>query len=146
MGAIAFLVASAAVEVGSTVMEVSEENAARNAALQQIELQSKESEVQYQQKTLANYDRLQSYLSAQEAAEATRGVGFNSSSFNAIQRNTFNVAAREQHNLDIAQQLTQAQADVKKQEVNEKFAASVSGDVLNIGSMLAGAAYQRGKS
>ena len=86
------LATAAAMEVGKGVMAVQAANAQENA----LDLQAKQNEVQYQQQTLSNLDSLDKVIQHQTAQMTTRGVAFSSPSFNAIQRNTENIAARQQ--------------------------------------------------
>ena len=132
---------SATLEVGGEIAAGIERHIATEQALKALSLQEKETTVQYQQKTLANYNRMQQYLSAQTAEAVTRGVGFNSASFNAIQRNTVNVTAREQKNLDVDYQIAKSTFAAKREAANEQFWGGTTSDILNVGSMVAGYTY-----
>ncbi|WP_010597617.1 hypothetical protein [Rickettsiella massiliensis] len=81
------LATAAAMEVGKGVMEVQAAKAQEN----QLDLQAKQNELQYQQSTLSNLDSLDKVIQRQAAQMTTRGVAFSSPSFNATQRNTENI-------------------------------------------------------
>ena len=56
--------------------------------------------MQTKQKTLSNYDVMEKTIDAQIAHEAVNGTAFSSPSFNAIQRNTLNIGARNERNIE----------------------------------------------
>ena len=69
---------------------------------------SKELQLQTQEKTLSNYDVMEKVIQAQEAHMTTTGLAFSSPrDFNAIQRETLNINARKQKNIDIEGELAQ---------------------------------------
>lgn len=115
-------------KVGEADMQVKAANA-RTAAL---EMQAKQQTISYQQKTLSNYDVMQKAIATQEAAMTTRGVAFNSPSFNALQRETLNIGAKKQRNLDIEDSLTQANIDIEKSNVKNTLFAQLFGDVSDV--------------
>lgn len=125
---------AAAAETGKAISEV----ASAKQKEQALELNAKEMKLQAQQKTLANYDKVQSVLEAQEAAMTVRGVAFSSPSFNAIQRATLNIASKEQKNIDTEAAITQANIELEKQNVRTTLFAQLFGDVAATASAAAG--------
>jgi uncharacterized protein (DUF3084 family) len=121
------LATAAAMEVGKGVMEAQAANAQEN----QLDLQAKQNELQYQQKTLSNLDSLDQVIQHQTAQMTTRGVAFSSASFNAIQRNTENIAARQQANLDTQKSISDANVDIEKQNVKYSLYGQLFGDGAN---------------
>ena len=121
------LATAAAMEVGKGVMEVQAAKAQENA----LDLQAKQNELQYQQKTLSNLDSLDKVIQHQTAQMTTRGVAFSSPSFNAIQRNTENIAARQQKNLDIQKTFLDANVDIEKRNVKNTLYGQLFGDAAN---------------
>ncbi len=121
------LATAAAMEVGKGVMEVQAAKAQENA----LDLQAKQNELQYQQKTLSNLDSLDKVIQHQTAQMTTRGVAFSSPSFNAIQRNTENIAARQQKNLDIQKTFLDANVDIEKRNVRNTLYGQLFGDAAN---------------
>lgn len=115
-------------EAGGMVMKVNAANETEKA----LDLQAKENRLQYQQKTLSNYEMIEKTLDAQTAQQTVRGTAFNSPSFNAIQRDTVNIGSRKQKNLDIEEDLNQRNISIEKQNVRSKLYASLFGDVSNI--------------
>ncbi len=123
--------AMAAIAAGATIGKMSAEEEAAQANLSAINLQSKLSALQYQQKTLQNLDITDKMLSRQAAQLSTRGVAFSSPSFNAIQRETLNIGGRKQANTDIEQSLSQQAFEIEKQNVKKSLHASLFGDAAN---------------
>ena len=117
------------VAVASEVGAASEQSKAATAETQALDLQSKEMALQTQQKTLSNYDVMEKVLDAQTAHMTTTGTAFSSPSFNAIQRNTLNIAGKQQKNTEIEGELEQENIDVEKQNVQSKLYAELFGDV-----------------
>lgn len=121
------LATAAAMEVGKGVMEIQAAKAQENA----LDLQAKQNELQYQQKTLSNLDSLDKVIQHQTAQMTTRGVAFSSPSFNAVQRNTENIAARQQKNLDIQKTFLDANVDIEKRNVNNTLYGQLFSDTAN---------------
>lgn len=92
---------AAAMEVGEGVMQVQAAKAQEN----QLDLQAKANEVKYQQEVLNNANNLDHVLQRQTAEMSTRGVAFSSPSFNAVQRNTENIAGKQKKNLDLSKSI-----------------------------------------
>ncbi len=120
---------AAAMEVGEGVMQIQAAKAQEN----QLDLQAKANEVKYQQEVLSNANNLDQVLQRQTAEMSTRGVAFSSPSFNAIQRNTENIAGKQKKNLDLSKALFDEQIAVEKSNVKNTLYAQLFGDVANLG-------------
>jgi hypothetical protein len=120
---------AAAMEVGEGVMQIQAAKAQEN----QLDLQAKANEVKYQQEVLSNANNLDQVLQRQTAEMSTRGVAFSSPSFNAIQRNTENIAGKQKKNLDLSKSLFDKQIAVEKSNVKNSLYAQLFGDVANLG-------------
>ncbi|WP_218814188.1 hypothetical protein [Rickettsiella endosymbiont of Dermanyssus gallinae] len=116
--------AAATMEVGKGVMEMQASKAQESA----LDLQAKQNQLQYQQQTLSNLDSLDKVIQHQTAQMTTRGVAFSSPSFNAIQRNTTNIAAKQQKNLDIQKSILDANIDIEKRNVKNSLFGQLFGD------------------
>jgi len=123
------LATAAAMEVGEGVMQVQ----AAEFQEKQLDLQAKQNELQYQQKTLSNLDNLNKVIQQQTVQMTTRGVAFSSPSFNAVQRNTENIAARQQKNLDTEKRLSDTAIDIEKHNVRNSLYSQLFGDVASLG-------------
>lgn len=123
------LATAAAMEVGEGVMQVQ----AAEGKEKQLDLQAKQNELQYQQKTLSNLDNLNKVIQRQTAQMTTRDVAFSSPSFNAVQRDTENIAARQQKNLDIENKLSNTAIDIEKRNVRNSLYSQLFGDVASLG-------------
>lgn len=124
------LASAAAMEVGKGVMEIQAAQAQEHA----LDLQAKQNEVQYQQKTLNNLESLDQVLQHQTAQMTTRGMAFSSSpSFNAIERNSVNITARQQRNLDIEKSILDQNTELEKRNVKNSLYAQLFGDVGHTG-------------
>lgn len=120
---------AAAMEVGEGVMQVQ----AVEGKEKQLDLQAKQNELQYQQQTLSHLDNLNKVIQHQTAQMTTRGVAFASPSFNAIQRNTENIAAKQQKNLDIEKSLSDNLIGIEKRNVRNSLYSQLFGDVASLG-------------
>ena len=118
------LATAAAMEVGKGVMAVQAANAQESA----LDLQAKQNEVQYQQQTLSNLDSLDKVIQHQTAQMTTRGVAFSSASFNAVQRNTENIAAKQQKNLNIQKNILDQNVEIEKRNVKDSLYGQLFGD------------------
>lgn len=121
------LATAATMEVGKGVLEVQAARAQENA----LDLQAKQNELQYQQQTLSNLDSLDKVIQKQTAQMTTRGVAFSSPSFNATQRNTENIAARQQKNLDIQKSLLDENVAIEKRNVKNSLFGQMFSDTAN---------------
>lgn len=125
-------IALAAISAGATVGKMSAEKEAEQANLSALNQQSRLSQLQYQQKTLQNLELTHQMLSKQAAQLSTRGVAFDSPSFNAIQRETLNTAARKQTNQNTEESLTNQFYDIEKKNVKNTLHAQLFGDTANL--------------
>ena len=107
-----------------------------------LDLQAAQTKLQTQQKTLQNYDVMEKVLDAQIAHMTTTGTAFSSPSFNAIQRDTFNIGAKNQANIDIEGDIIQANIKKEKQNVRNSLYAQLFGDTASFASASIGA-YQK---
>ena len=123
------LATAAAMQVGKGFMEVQAARAQEN----QLDLQAKQNELQYQQQTLSNLDSLDKVIQRQTAQMTTRGVAFSSPSFNAVQRNTENIAARQQKNLDIQKTFLDANTAIEKRNVKNSLYGQLFSDAASFG-------------
>lgn len=119
---------AAAMEVGEGVMQIQAAKAQEN----QLDLQAKANEVKYQQDVLSNANNLDHVLQRQTTEMSTRGVAFSSPSFNAIQRNTENIAGKQKKNLDLSKSLFDKQIAVEKSNVKNSLYAQLFGDVAHL--------------
>lgn len=120
---------AAAMEVGEGVMQVQAAKAQEN----QLDLQAKANEVKYQQEVLNNANNLDHVLQRQTAEMSTRGVAFSSPSFNAVQRNTENIAGKQKKNLDLSKSLFDNQIAIEKSNVKNTLYAQLFVDVAKLG-------------
>ncbi|WP_010598041.1 hypothetical protein [Rickettsiella massiliensis] len=105
-------------------MEVQAAKAQEN----QLDLQAKQNELQYQQSTLSNLDSLDKVIQRQTAQMTTRGAAFSLPSFNATQRNTENITARQQKNLDIQKSILDENVAIEKRKVRNSLYGQLFGD------------------
>jgi hypothetical protein len=129
-----FTIAAFSIAGGAEIGKMFFESNAAKEQKKALELESKESELQYQQKLLANYDTMQKVLDAQLAQASARGVSLASPSFNAIQRQTFNVGAKQARNLQLEESISQANIEAEKYNVKQSLHAQLFGDVATLAS------------
>lgn len=129
-----------AIAAGATVAKMGAEAAVASQQRQALDLQAKQLQLQTQQKTLGNLTAMEKVLDSQAVALTTRGVAFTSPSYNAIQRATLNIGAKNQKNLDIESSLNQANIDMEKANVNNTLYAQLFGDTANLAFTAAGVA------
>lgn len=104
---------------------------AAGATDEALELQAKQQQLQYQQKTISNLDMLDNITQQQIAQATVRGYTLDSPSFNAIQRESFNIASRTQKNLDIEESLLDRNVAIEKANVKRTLYAQLFGDVVD---------------
>jgi len=121
-----------AIAAGATVGKMSAEKQAEQSNLSAINQQSKLLQLQYQQKTMANLALTDQMLSKQAAQLSTRGVSFDSPSFNAIQRETFNIAGKKQSNQNTEQSIAEQSLNIERQNVKSTLHAQLFGDAANL--------------
>ena len=105
-----------------------------------LNLQSKQKEIQYNQKRLQTLNILDNVIQHQQAQTTVRGTSFNSASFNAIQRNTENIASEELSNQNMQKSLFDRNIQVEKNKVNQTLFAQLFGDAMTAAEMAAGGA------
>lgn len=132
MGMETAIMVMAGVAAAGEVGKMSMEQKAADAQVQALNLQSKQDQVQYQQKTLSNLDVLQKVLDSQTAQMSVSGAAFSSPSFNAIQRATENIGSKKQRNLNIEEDLMQSNIDNEKDNVRSKLYSQLFGDVSDL--------------
>lgn len=120
------------IAVASEVGKMDMEYQAAQQKEKALDLQAKQTALQSQQKTLANYDVMEKVLDAQIAHQTITGTAFSSPSFNAIQRNTLNIGAKKQRNTDIEGELAQSNIDIEKDNVRTTLYAQLFGDTADI--------------
>jgi glutamate mutase epsilon subunit len=123
--------ALAVVAVGAEVLKAGYEVKAAGEKEYALDLQSKEMKLYAQQKTLANYDAMEKVIDAQIAHQSTTGTAFSSPSFNAIQRETLNIGAKQQRNTQIENELHQQNIKTEKRNVKNTLYAQLFGDVAH---------------
>jgi len=101
-----------------------------------INLQAQEQQLAYEQKSISNLDLVKKTLDTQEAMMTTRGVSMNSSSFNAIQRNTLNIGNKTNENLDIEKSFMDLNIENEKRNVKDKLQADLFGDISDLSSQI----------
>lgn len=121
-----------AVAGGATVAKMGAEREAAQQQEEALDLQGKQLQIQSQQKQLGNLDTMEKVLDAQTAAMTTRGVAFNSPSYNAIQRATLNIGAKQQANTELEGSISEANLETEKANVQSKLWADLFGDTANL--------------
>lgn len=121
-------VVTAGAEAGKAFSQIKSANAQEQA----LDMQAKQAQINYQQKTLDNYDRTLKLIDAQKAAMSVRGVAYSSPSFNAIQRESINITSRKQKNFDIENSLAQLNIENEKENVKNSLYAQLFGDVASL--------------
>lgn len=99
-----------------------------------IDRQAKVTQLQYLQKSIANYDSLDKLIASQKAMASVRGYTTDSASFNAIQRETFNAGGRMQQNLNTEKAIADLNAETERQKVRDKFQGEIFGDIAGAAS------------
>lgn len=126
------------ISAGTTVVKAGMEANAADEKLKALDLTKEQHVLAHQQKTLANFDTMEKLLQHQVAQATVRGVGLGSPSLEAIQRNTVNIAAKEQSNLDIEENIFEQNIATEKANVNNTLFAELFGDVASTASEFAG--------
>lgn len=119
--------AALAIMAVSMVASASEQSAAADSETASLDLQSKQDTLQYQQKSLNNYDVMNKVLDAQTAQQTVTGTAMGSASSNAIQRSTFNTGASSQRNITLENDINQQNIKNEKSSVNSSLWASLFG-------------------
>jgi hypothetical protein len=111
---------------------------ASNERTRAIELEASQRRLQYQQKTLANYDLTNKILDSQIVQASARGVALSSPSLEATQRNTTNIAARSAKNLEIEEDIFERNVKNEKKNVQRSLIAQLLGDVTEFSDQAIG--------
>jgi len=122
-------IALAAISAGATVAKMSAEKEAAQADLSAINQQSRLQSIQYQQKQLQNLDLTEKMISKQTAQMTTRGVAFDSPSFNAVQRDTINTGSKQARNDKLTDSIAQDALNDERRNVKRTLHAKLFGDV-----------------
>lgn len=128
------IIISGAIKVGQMATEVGAEAQKEES----LRLMSEQRQLQYQQKTLANYSMTNKILDAQLVQATVKGISLGSPSLEAIQRETSNVSARRQRNLNIEEDIFERNALIEKENVQMTLAAQLLGDVSEFALQAAG--------
>lgn len=130
--ALAVVAAGATVAKGITQYQGAE---SKEAAL---DLQAKQNILTFQQKQLSTLDSVSKVLDRQEAQATVRGIDTSMSpSFNAIQRETLNVGAKEEQNINTESSLMERNVDIEKQNVKNTLYGQLFGDVASTATSFA---------
>jgi hypothetical protein len=121
----------AAIAAGAAIGKGISQHNEEEDKIEQINTQAKETKLQYIQKTVGNYDTIERLLATQTAQATVRGYDLSSPSFNAIQRNSYGVAARTQKNLDTELSISELNDKIEKQSAHDSFMGQIFGDVAD---------------
>lgn len=125
------IMATEAVAQGAKGFFEYQSSTARKEALN---MQMKENQINYQQKTIANYDQMQKIIEAQQAEMTVRGVSFGSPSYQAIAGNTYNIGMKQQRNLDLEKRINETNISLERKNVKDTLFAQLFGDVAQVGT------------
>lgn len=124
------LAVTAVVAGGAELGKAYFQNEAAKDKERALDLQAQENILTYQQKQLSNLDAVSKVLDRQVAQSTVRGIDASMSpSFNAVQRATLNVGAKEGRNLDTENTLAQENIDIEKTNVKNTLYGQLFGDV-----------------
>lgn len=132
MGLETAAIVTATIAVGAEVGKAAFQIAGASSKREALDLQAKQLQLETQQKTLQNYDLMEKTLDAQAAHMTTTGLAFSSPSYNAIERNTINIGAKRQKNIDIEGEVSQQNIKTEKENVNNTLYAELFGDVAQV--------------
>lgn len=127
----AIAVVAGTAEAGKAIFQTKASSAKEDA----LALQAKQQRLQYQQKKISNLDMLDKITQEQIAQATVRGYTLDSPSFNAIERNTFNVAARQSKILDTEESILDRNNAIERANVKRTLYAQLFGDVLDTAKM-----------
>lgn len=120
-----------AIFVAATVAASAAEISAADEKTRALNRQQQATALQTKQKTLSNYDVMEKTLDAQIAHESVNGTAFSSPSFNAIQRNTLNIGAREASNIELEGKIADSNFESEKANVRDTLFAQLFGNVAS---------------
>ena len=129
--------------VASTAAEAEEQSQAASSRDAALTEQSKNTQLQYLQKSNSRLSQMQTLLGQQEAMQSTSGLSMGSASFNAIQRSTFDISQKHQANLTAEEKAKQGIISAQKANLNNSLFAQLFGDV---GSLAGGVSKAKGGS
>jgi hypothetical protein len=128
----------AAIAVVGAVAKGAAQISSANLRRQALELESGQKKIEYQQKTLKNYDQVKKVVDAQTANAAALGYSGASLSLNALQRDVFQTGAETQQNFNIEQNIAQRSIDLEKQSVQTTLYAQLFGDAFGAAGDIVG--------
>jgi len=140
MGLETAAIVMAAVATGAEVAKGAMEYKSAGAKERALDLQAKEIKRETQEKTLSNYDVMEKTIEAQQAYMTTTGLAFSSPSYNAIQRNTLNIGAKKQRNIDIEAGIAERNIEFEKENVKNTLYAQLFGDAASAAFSIASVA------
>lgn len=133
-----FTIALISLALGTTIGKGAAQYFGMEGSEQQIQLQTDQQTLQYQQKTLQNYELTNQILDKQLAQATTRGIGLGSPSLQAIQAHTTDISAKNQRNLDTEEDIFERNAAIEKSNVQIKFASQIFGDAASLATDIIG--------
>jgi hypothetical protein len=123
-----------AVSAGSAVVKSQQQSVAAKEQIRALDLQAKQNTLAYQQKSVSNLDVTKRVLDRQIAQSTVRGIKPSlSPSFNALQRDTLNTAAKTERNSELEQNLMQQNIDIEKRNVKNTLYAQLFGNAADVG-------------
>lgn len=128
----AMMIVAGAKALGETALGFNIETEKEN----QINLQAEQQRLQYQQKTLANYDLTNKILDRQLVEASAKGVSLGSPSLEALQRNTLNVGAKKELNLETEEGIFERNIRVERENVENTMTAQLLGNLTDFGMSL----------
>ena len=134
---VTFLQIAAGISAASSLAGMYETTLAEQAAMEQIQIQEKEKQIQLTQKKTSIYSETQKVLQRQIAQSTTRGIGLDSPSFNAIQRDTINVGAKNSQNANLESEFAKYNAAAERENVRISTHAKLFGDAAQLGMSFA---------
>jgi hypothetical protein len=132
-----FLMIGAGISLAATAAGMYETSQAEQAQLESIRIKEKQRNLQISQKKLSMYDETKKVLSRQIAQATVRGVGLDSPSLNAIQRETFNISSKGFQNIETTSELMDFSTEQEKENVRMTTHAKLFGEAANLGTSLA---------
>lgn len=121
----------AAMSVAAKAMQAGSQMSAAAHQRKAIEMQQKEKHLQLDQQRLSLYGNIEKTLATQSAQATVKGISAASPSVNAIQRETLSIGSENFQNIKTQKELVDYNADIQKQNVDDKLTASLVGDVAS---------------
>lgn len=132
MGVEAALIATTAVSVAAEGYSMYNQAQGAAMAQQSLNLQAKQNELAYAQKSLDTVTQLNNYLDVATAQSTTRGVGLGSASLGSGLLSGHNRAASEQKNLDVEKSIFETNIETERRNIRNRLAGSLLGSVGKI--------------